>query len=112
MDRTVGGAWNSVFGNTRFNQIRVGYTYEKNGFTAKELQQDPPIPMTQLPPTLTMLTFVDGTRNAAQFRIDNAYEISETFTQFVPPVDGRRERSQVRRARSSTRRSSCPIRPT
>jgi hypothetical protein len=84
VDRTVGGAWNSVFGNTRFNQIRVGYTYEKNGFTAKELQQDPPIPMTQLPPTFTMLTFVDGTRNAAQFRIDNAYEVSETFSQFVP----------------------------
>jgi Carboxypeptidase regulatory-like domain len=84
VDRTVGGAWNSVFGNTRFNQIRVGYTYEKNGFTAKELQQDPPIPMVQLPPTLTMLTFVDGTRNAAQFRIDNAYEVSETFSQFVP----------------------------
>jgi hypothetical protein len=84
VDRTVGGAWNSVFSNTRFNQIRVGYTYEKNGFTAKELQQDPPIPMTQLPPTLTMLTFVDGTRNGAQFRIDNAYEVSETFSQFVP----------------------------
>ncbi len=77
-----------VFGNTRFNQVRVGYTYEKNGFTAKELQQDPPIPMTQLPPTLSMLTFTDGTRNAALFRIDNAYEISETFTQFVPQKFG------------------------
>jgi hypothetical protein len=88
VDRTVGGAWNSVFGNTRFNQIRAGYTYEKNGFTAKELQQDPPIPMTQLPPTLSLLTFTDGTRNAALFRIDNAYEISETFTQFVPQKFG------------------------
>ncbi len=88
VDRTVGGAWNSVFGNTRFNQVRAGYTYERNGFTAKELQQDPPIPMTQLPPTLSMLTFTDGTRNAALFRIDNAYEISETFTQFVPQKFG------------------------
>jgi hypothetical protein len=84
VDRTVGGAWNTVFGNTRFNQVRVGYTYEKNGFTAKELQSDPPVPMTQLPPTLTMLTFTDGTRNGALFRLDNAYEVSETFTQFVP----------------------------
>ncbi len=84
VDRTAGGAWNTVFGNTRFNQVRVGYTYEKNGFTAKELQQTPPIPMTQLPPTLSMLTFTDGTRNGALFRLDNAYEVSETFTQFVP----------------------------
>jgi hypothetical protein len=87
-DRTFGGNFNTVFGNTRFNQIRVSSTYEKNGFTAKELQQDPPIPMTQLPPTLTMLTFTDGTRNAALFRINNAYEVNDTFTQFVPNTFG------------------------
>ena len=83
-DRTYGGNFNTVFGNTRFNQVRFSSTYERNGFTAKELQQDPPIPQNQLPPTLTMLTFVDGTRNGAQFRIDNAYELNDTFTQFVP----------------------------
>lgn len=84
VDRSGNGAYNTVFGNTKFNTIRVGYTYEKNGFTAKELQQDPPIPLADLPPTLTMLTFTDGTRNTAQFRINTAYEISDTYSQFIP----------------------------
>ena len=35
-------------------------------------------------PTLSMLTFFDGPNNGALFRIDNAYEVSETFTQFKP----------------------------
>src|SRR5262245_4441791 len=70
VDRNVGGNWNTILGNNRFNQVRVGYTYEKNGFTAKEVQDG--VPMTELAPTLTMLTFVDGTRNGALFRIDSA----------------------------------------
>ena len=86
VDKNMGGNWNTILGNNRFNQIRAGYTYEKNGFTAKEVQDG--VPMTQLAPTLTMLTFVDGTRNGAQFRIDNAYELSESFTQFVPEWGG------------------------
>ena len=86
VDRNAGGNWNTVFGNTRFNQIRAGYTYEKNGFTAKEVVDG--VPMTELPPTLTMLTFTDGTRNGALFRMDNAYEVSESFTQFVPEWAG------------------------
>jgi hypothetical protein len=82
VDRNAGGSWNTVLGNTGFNQVRVGYTYEKNGFTAPQVQQG--VPLAELPPTLQMLTFVDGTRNGALFRINNAYEISETFTRFVP----------------------------
>jgi hypothetical protein len=46
------------------------------------------VPMTDLPPTLTMLTFLDGTAPGALFRIDKAYEISESFTQFVPEWGG------------------------
>jgi hypothetical protein len=86
VDKNMGGNWNTIVGNNRFNQIRAGYTYEKNGFTAKEVQDG--VPMTQLAPTLTMLTFVDGTRNGALFRLDNAYEVSESFTQFVPEWGG------------------------
>jgi hypothetical protein len=86
VDRTAGGNWNTVLGNTRFNQVRVGYTYEKNGFTAPEVQRG--VPLADLPPTLSMLTFTDGTRNGALFRMDNAYEISEAFTQFVPEWAG------------------------
>jgi hypothetical protein len=84
IDRSGNAAYNSVFGNTRFNTLRVGYTYEKNGFTAKELQEDPPKAMVDLPPTLNMLTFTDGTIPGALFRIDSSYEISDTYSQFLP----------------------------
>jgi hypothetical protein len=86
VDRSAGGNWNTIFGNSRFNTVRAGWTYEKNGFTAKEVQDG--VPMVDLPPTLSLLTFTDGTRNGALFRIDNAYEVSETFSQFVPAWGG------------------------
>ena len=82
IDRSTGGNFNSVFGNTRFNQVRIGYTHEKNGFTAPEVQNGQL--MVDVAPTLSMLTFFDGPNNGALFRIDNAYELSETFTQFKP----------------------------
>jgi hypothetical protein len=82
IDRSSGGSFNSVFGNTRFNQLRVGYTHEKNGFTAPEVQNGQL--MVDLQPTLNLLTFFDGPNNGALFRIDDAYEVSETFTQFLP----------------------------
>jgi len=86
VDRLAGGRWNTVLGNTRVNELRVGYTHEKNGFTAKEVQAG--VPMTELPPTLSLLTFTDGTRNGAQFRIDNAYEVSDAFSWFLPQKMG------------------------
>ncbi len=86
IDRSAGGTWNSTFGNTRFNQVRVGYTHEANGFAPAEVT---PVPdgakhMTDLPPTLSMLTFTDGTAPNANMRINDAYEVSDTFTQFLP----------------------------
>jgi hypothetical protein len=86
VDRLAGGNWNTIFGNNRFNTIRVGYTHEKNGFTAAAVQDG--TPMTDLPPTLSMLTFLDGFANGAQFRIDDSYEISESYSQFVPALLG------------------------
>ena len=41
-DRLAGGSFNSIFGNNRFNTIRAGWTYEKNGFTDKRLQERHP----------------------------------------------------------------------
>jgi hypothetical protein len=86
VDRSAGGHWNSIFGNTRFNTVRASYTYEKNGFTAAEVQNG--VPLANLPPTFNMLTFLDGTANGALFRINHSYEISETFTQFLPQWAG------------------------
>ena len=84
VDRSAGGSWNTIFGNTRFNTIRLGYTYEKNGFTAAEVQGPDAVLMVDVAPTLTMLTFTDGKNPGALFRINDAYEISETYSQFVP----------------------------
>lgn len=86
IDRTAVTTWSSVFGNTRFNTLRAGYTWEKNGFTAKEVQDG--IPMTELPPSLTMLTFLDGFANGALFRINSSYEVSDSFSWFVPRLAG------------------------
>ena len=85
-DRLAGGSLNSIFGNNRFNTIRAGWTYEKNGFTDKRLQEG--IPNTELPPSLAMATFFDGPATGAQFRIDNSYEISDAFSQFIPSFLG------------------------
>jgi hypothetical protein len=82
IDRTAGGRWNTVLGNAKVNELRVGYTHEKNGFTVPEVQEG--IPMVNLAPTLSMLTFFDGPNNGALFRIDDAYEVSEAFSWFVP----------------------------
>ncbi len=86
VDRSAGGSWNTIFGNTRFNTVRVGYTYEKNGFTVAEVQNG--VAMVDVAPTLSMLTFTDGKANGALFRLNHAYEVSETFTQFVPEFLG------------------------
>ena len=86
VDRTAVATWSSVFGNTRFNTLRAGYTWEKNGFTAKEVQDG--VPMTELPPSLTMLTFLDGFANGAQFRINASQEVSDSFSWFVPELMG------------------------
>jgi hypothetical protein len=86
VDRTAVATWSAVFGNTRFNTLRGAYTWEKNGFTAKEVQDG--IPMTELPPSLSMLTFLDGFANGAQFRINGAYEVSDSFSWFVPEMLG------------------------
>jgi hypothetical protein len=90
IDRNAGGNWNSTFGNTRFNQLRAGYTHEANGFAPADVT---PVPngarhMTDLAPTLSLLTFTDGTAPNADMRINDAYEISETFTQFLPQWAG------------------------
>ena len=96
MDRSGNGSYNLVFGNTKFNTIRVGYTYEKNGFTNRDVQADPPVALVDLPPTFDMLTFMDKTRNGALFRINNSYEVSDSYSQFISNWLGRRQRLQDR----------------
>ena len=84
IDKSGNGSYNMVFGNTRFNTVRVGYTYERNGFTNRDVQGDNPKALVDLPPTFQMLTFTDRTRNGGLFRINDSYELSDTYSQFIP----------------------------
>jgi outer membrane receptor protein involved in Fe transport len=86
IDRTTGAKWNVVLGNNRVNELRVGYTHEQNGFTVPEVQTG--ISMVDVAPTLSMLTFFDGPNNGGLFRIDNAYEVTETYSHFLPKKMG------------------------
>lgn len=86
IDRNTGAKWNTVLGNNRVNELRVGYTHEKNGFTVPEVQDG--VPMINVAPTLSLLTFFDGPNNGALFRIDNAYEVSEAYSQYLPQKMG------------------------
>src|SRR5262249_48664522 len=55
--------------------------------TAPEIQDG--IPSVNLAPTLQMLSsWFDGPNNGALFRIDNAYELSESYSWFVPKLAG------------------------
>lgn len=82
VDYTIVGNWNAVFGNNRFNTIRVGHVYEKNGFAPAEFHNG--THLWELPPSLQMLTFLDQKANGGGYRINGSYEVSETFTWFIP----------------------------
>ena len=64
--------------------------------------------MIDLPPTFNMLTFTDGTTPGALFRIDNSYEVSDTYSQFIPDWLGGEQRLQGRRISTSTRQIELP----
>ncbi len=87
LDQTVVGSLSSVFGNTRVNTLRVSWTQEdvsfaNPGFNGNGRRQD------LLPPTLTFQTFTDQQSSVAQARINNGYQIEDTFSWFIPNKRG------------------------
>ncbi len=86
-DQTATLHFNSALGNTQFNTLRLAYTRENvafasAGFNGNGRRQD------LLPPTLQFLTFVDQQSAVAQARINNAYQIEDTFSWFIPARTG------------------------
>lgn len=86
-DQTAAFHFNSALGNTQFNTFRLAYTRENvafasPGFNGNGRRQD------LLPPTLEFLTFVDQQSAVAQARINNAYQIEDTFSWFFPGKTG------------------------
>ncbi len=87
IDQTVVGTLSSVLGNNRVNTMRIAFTRENvafanPGFNGNGQHQD------QLLPTLNFLTFTDQQNNVAQARINNAYQLEDTFSWFVPGKKG------------------------
>jgi outer membrane receptor protein involved in Fe transport len=87
LDQTVVGSLSSVLGNTRTNTFRVTFTQEDvafatPAFNANGQHQD------QLPPTLRYLTFIDQQDSVAQARVNNAWQLEDTFSWFVPGAKG------------------------
>src|SRR6185503_4811938 len=87
IDQTVAAAFNSSFGNTRFNTLRFTFTREdvafaNAGFDGNGQRQD------LLPPSLNYLTFTDQQSAVAQARVNNAYAADETFAWFIPGKGG------------------------
>jgi hypothetical protein len=87
LDQTVVGSVSSVLGNTKTNTFRVTFTQEDVAFATPAFngngqRQD------QLQPTLRFLTFVDQQDAVAQARVNNAWQIEDTFSWFLPGAKG------------------------
>src|SRR6267378_2659548 len=83
VDQTAVGTWNSVLSNTRVNTVRVNFTREDVAFANPGFNgngQD----QAGLNPTLVFLTYVDQQSPVAQARVDNAYQLDDTFSWFIP----------------------------
>ena len=83
VDQATVGSLMSVLGNSRLNTLRVSFTRENvsfgnPGFNGNGRDQ------AALPPTLQYLTFIDQQSNVAQARINNAWQLEDTFSWFVP----------------------------
>ena len=87
LDQTVALSLNSVLGNTRVNTLRFAWTQEDvsfatPGFNSNGRHQD------ELPPTLRYRTYVDQQDNVAQARVNDGWQLEDTFSWFIPSSKG------------------------
>jgi Carboxypeptidase regulatory-like domain/TonB dependent receptor-like, beta-barrel len=86
-DQTVVGTLSSVFGNTKLNSLRVGWTQEDVAFASPCFTGNA---RNQLAcePTLNFQTFTDQQSAVAQARVNDGYQIEDTFSWFLPNKRG------------------------
>jgi hypothetical protein len=87
LDQTVAFSLNSVLGNTRVNTLRFAWTQEDVSFAtptfnANGRHQD------QLPATLQYRTYVDQQNSVAQARVNDGWQLEDTFSWFIPGSKG------------------------
>ena len=87
VDQTVVGTFNSVLGNTRFNTLRVGWTQEDVAF-ANPCFNSNGRDQAGCAPTLTFQTYTTQQSNVAQSRVNDAYQIEDTLSWFIPGRGG------------------------
>jgi hypothetical protein len=90
IDQTLVGTLTSVMGAHRVNTFRTGWTQENvafgnPGFNQNGRHQD------ELEPTLQFQTYTTQQNSTAQARVDNAFQLEDTFAWFVPGKHGSHE---------------------
>ena len=90
VDQTIVGTLSSVLGNTRLNSVRFTYTRENvqfgnPGYNGNGGHQE------LLEPTLSFLTFNDQQSSGASSRLDQAWQLVDTFSWFRPGWHGDHE---------------------
>lgn len=87
VDQTTVGDWTWVIGNSRVNNVRINFTRENVAF-ANPCFNTNGRDQAACQPTLNYLTYTDQQSNVAQARINNAWQIDDTLSWFVPNKHG------------------------
>lgn len=83
VDQTVVGSFNSVLGNTRVNTLRLAWTQESVAF-ANPCFNSNGRDQGACEPTLAFQTFTTQQSTVAQARVNDAYQLEDTFSWFIP----------------------------
>ena len=86
-DQTVVATMSSVLGSNKLNSFRAGWTQEDVAFANPCFYENG---RSQLPcePTLNFQTFTDQQSAVAQARVNDAYQVEDTFSWFLPNKRG------------------------
>ena len=87
LDQTVVASLNTVLGNTRVNTLRLGWTQEDVTF-ANACFNGNGRDQAACQPTLTYQTFADQQSAVAQARVNDAFQIEDTLSWFLPGWHG------------------------
>jgi Carboxypeptidase regulatory-like domain/TonB dependent receptor/TonB-dependent Receptor Plug Domain len=87
LDQTVVGTWNSVLANTTVNTLRLGWTQEDVSF-GNPCFNGNGRNQAGCPPTLNFADFTDQQSAVAQARVNDAVQIEDTLSWFIPNLKG------------------------
>jgi hypothetical protein len=87
VDQTLVGSLNSVLGNTRVNSLRLAWTQEDVSFANPCFNANGRV-QANCEPTLAFSTFTTQQSNTAQARVNDAYQLEDTLSWFIPGRHG------------------------